>query len=106
MQKIDFESVRKILILNEIEYCFDVYYPRHDEVRNNEYSSLKREYDFIMNSTNEELIEYFGMDLIEHCHKGIGGIKFQKKDSQSFIDTCMTATDEDKENALKLLNSI
>jgi len=95
------------LTLDEIEYCFSNDYSRDKSVIGNEYDSLKQFLDWAYKCSLEELINYYGEGFIIDYLESVE-IPFKLSDEEynmykSYIETCTTATDKDKKEAMIMI---
>lgn len=106
MKTTNVKDIRDYFILAEVEYCFDNNYGRCDEVIGNEYNSLNESYQAYSRYSVEELINEFGSDIIEVLITPWYISDDYKTALVGFITNCKTASTEDKEKALTLVNAI
>lgn len=98
--------IRDYFILAEVEYCFDNNYDRFDEVIGNEYNCLYESYRAYSKYSVEELIYDFGDDIVEAIITPWYISDDYKTELIGFITNCKTASAEDKEKAVALVNAI
>ena len=106
MEITDVKDVKDYFILAEVEYCFDNNYDRFDEVIGNEFNSFNESYKAFSQYSIKDLLYEFDSDIIDSIVTPWYITDDYSTELIGFITNCKTASDEDKEKAIALVNTI